>query len=95
MLAMLAGLAASVPLSVDAAARKLRTPALGEASYSLAVGDAWGAVARGRGCDRDPQTLPWDAALGASAAGFPAVFATALNAWAADRPRALRRPWAS
>lgn len=67
----------------DAAARKLRTPALGEASYSLAAGDAWGTVARGRGCDRDPQPLPWDAALGASAAGFPAVFAAALNPSAA------------
>jgi S1-C subfamily serine protease len=67
----------------DAAARKPRTPALGEASYSLATGDTWGTLARGRACDRDPQPLSWETALGASAAGFPAVFAAALNPSAA------------
>ena len=65
--------------AADAAARKLRTPALDEAVYGLAAGDAWGAIARGKACDRDPQPLAWDAALGASAAGFPAAFAAAFN----------------
>jgi S1-C subfamily serine protease len=63
----------------NAAGRKPRTPALGATTYSLAIGDAWGTIARGRACDRDPRPLAWDAALGASAAGFPAVFAATLN----------------
>jgi S1-C subfamily serine protease len=63
----------------NAAARKPRTPALTEATYGLAAGDAWGTIGRGKACDRDPRPLAWDAALGASAAGLPAVFAATLK----------------
>ena len=79
----LCALALMLSGSVEAAARKLRTSALGEATFSLATGDAWGTLARGRGCDRDPQPLRWDGVLAGSAADFPAVFAAALNPSAA------------
>ena len=79
----LCALALALSGPADAAARKLRTPALGDATYSLAPGDAWGTVARGRGCDRDQQPLRWDGVLAGSAAGFPAVFAAELNPSAA------------
>lgn len=76
----------------DAAARKLRTPGLAEASYSLAPGDGWGSVARGRACDRDPQPLHWDAAVGAaSAGGFPAIFSATLNPDVPAPPRPTLR----
>jgi S1-C subfamily serine protease len=72
-------LALAVSGPAEAAARKLRTPALGETTYGVAAGDPWGTIARGRSCDRDPQPLRWDAALGATAAGFPAVFAATVD----------------
>jgi serine protease Do len=70
-----------------AAARKVRTVGLGEAAYSLAAGGVWGTVARGKACDRDPQPLRWDAALGASAAGFPVIFLEALAGHAPTRSK--------
>jgi S1-C subfamily serine protease len=78
--ACLCVLTLAFPGPADAAARKPRTPGLAGATFSLAAGDAWGTLAHGKACDRDPQPLAWDAALGVSAAGFPAVFAAALNA---------------
>ncbi|MGH6910440.1 MAG: S1C family serine protease [Phenylobacterium sp.] len=73
----LCALALALSGPADAAARKLRTPALGEAVYSLLAGDVWGSIARGKACERDPQPLRWDAGLRVSDPA--AIFTATLN----------------
>jgi len=84
-------LAVAFSTLAEAAPRKPRSASLAQAAYGLAAGDAWGTLGRGRACDRDMQTLRWDAGAAASSVeGFPAIFAAALNAPAAPAKPGLR-----
>ncbi len=76
----------------DATASKIRTLVLGQAIFSTAPGDAWGAISRGRNCDQSSGDLRWDPSLGeAAVAGFPALFAEVLAGSTPVRARSRLR----